>query len=819
MARRKRIPYDPPGARRTKKRQRAPLRADQIFMTRRMFLAKGTIVAAFAALAAKLGDMQVAKRDTFRAAASDNIRGDREVKPTRGIIKDRAGRELAVNRRSWQVRVVPSQLPEAEDEREHVLNYLISELGLPEALVLDPRDVTDDFKPAVYARTAQLLGKQDLEAWTKYIRVTARYNELVVLEDALTTDLAALCRASLHELPGVRVMNALHYRIANAVDEDQEVVVRADIPRELALKLEANRLYLPGVRLDDSILVRDYPGGEVMSHLLGYVQPVGEAVLEEQKRNEDAGRGAAFYTKDDVIGTAGLEGTMEELLRGHKGSRWVETDARGLELREIAGLGSPAVPGKNLTLTIDRELQEAASRALAEGIRFANEDRLANNPDFEKGQESKGGAVVALDPRTGEVLAMVSLPHYDNQLFADGISDAKYKEYVDAEAGKPLLNRAIMETYPPGSTLKIFHAASALNEGTLKPTDTFTCTGKMLVPFSNNETDGNHYECWLKSGHDALDVYGAIQQSCDIFFYNVGVPKQQIENSPDYLHYYDEDGETSYVSFGEPHNFKGLGIERIKKNLTEQFWFGAPTGIDLPGEEEGAVPDQEWLQKQEWLSEQEVTDGWSAGDTINVSIGQGYSKTTPLQLAVNTAAIANGGTIFKPLLVREAFDDARQNVQTFGPHELRRMKIAARHLEVVTEGMRRVVHEEPGSAHRTPEGKTRWPETNPDGEPEIQIAGKTGTAEFGESDEVTGDYARSHAWFTGFAPLDNPEVAIALVIEGGGGSSTYAVPIADKVMRAFFELTGKRPRGKMLAKTDGAEPKDQESGAEAEDEG
>ena len=915
MARRKRIPYDPPGERGKKRRQGVPLRPDQLFMTRRMFLARGGIVAAFSVLAGKLGHMQVMRRDNFRALAKDNYVRSEQLKSTRGLILDRNGKELAVNRRRWEVRVVPADLPDDDVQRARVLNHLIAELGLPDALVLNPNSVPTDHEEAIYARTHRLLNKPNLDvqvtnqgvrqsilsvpgrrfrvndqwldvfvyktvaareadsrrtdpdgalvdgkpvawetppevkvaptviesgnvlallmtdapaltayvtrgmapladapladdpagleklaevlrtsglrAWRSYIKQTAAINNLVVLEDNLTVDQAALCRASLNELPGVSVMNVLEYRIENAIGSHQPVVVKSGVPRELALKLEANRLFLPGVSLDDSGLVRHYPAGEAMSHLLGYVGKISPEDLAADR--EASGEDKAFYAEDDTVGVAGLEWTMEKMLRGHKGKRWVEFDNTGVVQRVIPEEGSPAVPGKNLKLTIDAELQEAVSGILKWGIDFANEDRRQQGKLDEK-YPADNGAIVVMNPRSGEILAMASFPHFDNQLFADGISQAKFEEYAE-DKKKPLLNHAIMETYPPGSTLKPFHAASALNDGKITPETTFNCTGAIFVPLPGSRTEGNHYECWNKAGHQSLNVYDAIKESCDVFFYNVGVPGDGD------LHYYDENGESRVIEFAVKHPFTGLGIKQIKKDLMEQFWFGQQTEVDLPGEQEGDVPDPDWL-----VEEYGPTYGWSAGDTVNVSIGQGYFKATPLQLAVNTAAIANGGTVHKPLLVREASDDSGQNTQTFAPKELRRIGIASHHLDVVREGMRRVVHERGGSAFRFDDERTRWPYTNPDGEDEILIAGKTGTAEIGVADEATGDYARQNAWFTGYAPFDNPEVVVTLVLHDGGGSSTYAVPVADRVMRAYFELVGKRKRGKMLRGEDGAPP-------------
>jgi penicillin-binding protein 2 len=229
--------------------------------------------------------------------------------------------------------------------------------------------------------------------------------------------------------------------------------------------------------------------------------------------------------------------------------------------------------------------------------------------------------------------------------------------------------------------------------------------------------------------------------------------------------------------------------------MQERFWFGRETGIELLDEAIGLFPDPEWKQDA-------IGEGWAVGDTLNVSIGQGETKATPLQLTMNPAARANGGSFKRPHLVRESLQP-NGDWKATRIEEIGRLDIDPKNIEIVVEGMRRVVHEETGTAHHSrdenDEMVTKWPLTNPEGEEEIIIAGKTGTAEFGNVDDLG---ARdTHAWFTCFAPLDNPEIAVSVVIEAGGEGSTYAVPVADEILRAYFELTGKRPRGKVLGET------------------
>jgi penicillin-binding protein 2 len=788
--RRKRIPYDPPSARRKQKRRRSPtLRADQIFLTRRMLVLKGSVVTGFAALAGKLGYMQIVQGQNYQLQAEKNIERFQPMKAPRGLIFDRAGRPLAENKRTWEVRVVPADLPDDNATLTRVKETLITALRLPEALVVDPTGVPIGAEKTVYARIANLLGQGDkVQDWVDYINQQAAINALVMCEDSLTPDQAATFRAAAQEMPGVEVINILDYKIRNAYDMRQAVVIQSDVSRKVALKLEADQLYLPGVELDDSVLMRSYVGGQSMSHLLGYVGTISDDEYKDPK-NLTAG-GNHIYAIDDIIGKAGLELTMEPLLRGQKGGKWLEVDTHGMAQRVIPGTENPAVPGKNLKLTIDMELQQAASIALQAGIQFSNEDRAAIHPDKEF--NAVGGAVVAMDVRTGEVLAMVSYPFYDNQLFIDGISVRKFNEYNQDEKRKPLTNRCVADKYPPGSTLKPFMAASALRDKVIDEGTTFACHSAIKVPWTLDESKGDYYFCWIRDitseGHGPLDVIGALEQSCDIFFYNVGTPHQKPDGAAEYLHYYDYNIDSEQL--GDMHYFEGLGIEPINKNLEKRFWFGAATGIDLPWEAPGLVPDPDWLFEN-------YQNYWSSGDTINVSIGQGFFESTPLQIALNTASLANGGKIYKPLLVKEVVDDKVKKVQEFESQLLRDMRLNKKYLNIVCEGMRRVVHGDRGTAKTNSDGSSKWALTNPQGEPEITIAGKTGTAEFGTPDEK-GSYEHQHAWFTCFAPFDNPEVAISVIVEDGGEGASYAVPVADKVMRAYFELTGKRKRGLVL---------------------
>jgi penicillin-binding protein 2 len=802
MARRKRIPYDPPHKRRKRRRSDGRLRADQLLLSRRTLFFKGAIMAAFAALAGKLGIMQLQEGDTYRKQAEENVISEQPMPASRGLILDRKGRRLAQNRRSWEVRVVPAELPDetsAKDERQRVIDTLISALQIEDVLVINPNALPDGAADTVYSRIAGMLDYEGeetgtaIEDWRNQVD-RGEYLVNVTSNFGLTIDAAAGFRASRAELPGVQVMNRLNYLIENTWNPRLPVTVAKDIPREVALKLEANRMYLPGVVLDDTALVREYSGGEVMSHVIGYVQTIDAAMIDDPRWK--GSNGERIYDINDVIGRSGIELAMEARLRGVRGRQSVERDAVGVQMRVIPDSTQEPVAGENVQLSIDLELQEAVGKALQEQIqRAADAKRSVNEERRSRGEREwaipKAGSVVAYDPRNGEIIAMVSYPYYDNQLFVSGISGRKWGEYLDRDAGAAFLNRATSELYPPGSTFKLFLAASALNHQSLTTGQTHVCQGAIRVPNTDNLNAGNNYACWVAwnngTPHGELDVYGAIEQSCDIFFYNTAVEHIQPQGSFDPIFYWDFDLNNDAILSDTKHVFNGLGIEPIHEDMTTKFWFGRRTGIEIE-EIGGLVPDPEW--KVETIGE-----SWTVGDTINISIGQGEFTATPLQLAMNTGIIAANGAVRKPHLVMQTVSD-EATPEPVQPEEIGTLGIEQQWIDVVKEGMRRVCHAETGTAFRNGDGSSKWKLTNPSGEQEILIAGKTGTAEFGfEDDNGARD---THAWFTCFAPLENPEIAVSVVIEAGGEGSTFAVPVADKVLRAYFELTGKRPRGGVL---------------------
>lgn len=804
LSRRKRIPFEPEGIH-AKRPDTSRRSAERHWLNRRMFLVKCAVATGFVALGGRLAQLQLFEKTNYQEQADDYTQQAIITRAPRGLIFDRAGRPIAENKRSWAVQIIPAQLPDATEnpeELQRVKDTLVSALELNQVLIVDPEAVPLGSEDTVYARIAVLLAikEEDQQAYIDRIKFQATINYVVLCDSSLSPDEAAAFRAAAKELPGVSVVSYLDYLLLNTWSgTETPITVAKGVAKDVAMKLEANKVLLPGVSIDDSALVRTYPSGPFAAHMLGYVSLVTKEDVESEDNQNEAGD--PIYDAEDFIGVAGLEYTQEKLLRGTKGVKRVEVDANGVVQRTLEVLQEP-IPGKDLYLTIDLEIQSVLRQAITDIAEYSAADRKIRNEILKRDPvtyKTGPGAVVMIDVRNGEVLGLVSMPDFDNQLFIEGLSVRKNVELNSEEAYRPLVNRTVAEHYPPGSTIKPYMAVAALREKAITETDTFYCGGGMRVPYTYNELDGNNYKCWKTEpngiGHEEVDVKMALMQSCDIFFYNAGTSGSQAEDATEPLHYYDLNWETKEQ--GDKHFFRGMGIAKIHENLTKRFWFGDYTGIDLPTEVTGVVPDDQWL----FDTYQEY---WSPGETIITSIGQGKFLATPLQMALNTAAIANDGVIYRPMLVKKSVDDKGKSSET-KIETLREIKVNKNHFRVVREAMWGVVNDPVnGTAYQnqnteTWETFTKWPLSNPDGEPKIEIAGKTGTAEIGEPDE-NGIYSHQHSWFTAYAPADNPEIAVAVILEDGGEGSSYAVPITDRAIRAYYELTGKRERGLMLRK-------------------
>lgn len=496
----------------------------------------------------------------------------------------------------------------------------------------------------------------------------------------------------------------------------ESVLIKQDISREEALIFHEQNLRLPGFRVINTP-IRDYKLPEALTHVLGYVGKINP--------EEYGDRSGSGYLFNDVLGKTGLEQVYEEYLRGEFGQRQVEVDVYGA-VEKVYGEKDPS-PGDSLVLNIDAGLQEKLFESLKKRLDLLNKKR---------------GTAIAMDPRDGRILALVSFPTYNNNLFAQGISREDYQRLV-ADKNLPFLNRAISGVYPPGSTVKPMVAAAALEEGVVDLETTIFDEGFIVIKNIFGGPDSFFYG-FNRRALGLVDVFDAIAKSSDIFFYIVG---------------------GGY----DPLSFNGLGITRLAEYY-RQFRLHETLGIDLPGEKAGLVPTPEW--KRERYPDDPIAATWYLGNTYHVSIGQGDLLATPLQVLSWTATIANGGKVLRPFIVDRIENNDGEVLETNLPKLVGELSISERNLEVVREGMRQTVTS--GTAQSL-------------GSLSVSVAGKTGTAQYDAS-----DLNRVHAWFMGFAPFEEPEIAIVVLIEDGGTGAGAAVPVAREVLDWWSNERGER---------------------------
>ena len=467
-------------------------------------------------------------------------------------------------------------------------------------------------------------------------------------------------------------------------------------------RFSVNRHRFPGVAVR-ARLSRHYPLGALTGHLIGYVGRINE---HELKRLD-----ATNYKGTSNIGKVGIESYYEATLHGSVGQRWIERNARGRELRELDRI--PPKPGSDLHLHLDSRLQQAAARALGD----------------------EKGAIVAIDPASGGILAMVSLPTYDPNLFVGGI-DSKSYQALRNNPDRPLINRALRGEYPPGSTVKPFVGLAGLELGATTPTRQTWCPGYLtLTP------NGHRYRCWKHVGHGKMNLNDAITQSCDVYFYDLA---------------------------------RTLGIDRLHDYLA-QFGFGSRTGVDISGERPGLLPSQQWKRKRRKLP-------WYPGETLITGIGQGFFLSTPLQLAHATAVLTSHGELRPPRAVEAIIDQPGGERHSLVQQQPPRIPVNQRsNWDRVLKAMVNVVHGRRGTARRI--GKDAI----------YGIGGKTGTAQVvgikqGEryDKKHTPKHLQDHALFIAYAPADDPVIVVSVIVENGGGGSHVAAPIARKVIDAYL---------------------------------
>ena len=480
------------------------------------------------------------------------------------------------------------------------------------------------------------------------------------------------------------------------------VLLAEDVSRDVMERVQENSVDLPGV-LTEVHPVRDYLDHGSAAHLIGYLGEITKTELQEER--------FSTYRGGDYIGKTALEKTFEPYLRGKKGRRLVEVDVQGRLLRQLQVELSQ--PGNKIYLTLDRELQCAAAEAFG----------------------SQSGAAIALDVKTGEILAMVSRPTFDPSLFARGIANDEWR-VLAGDGRHPLQNKVIAGQYPPGSTFKMVVALAALRDG-LNENRSVDCEGDFVI-------GGSRYRCWKKKGHGLTDLKKALRESCDVWFYQVGLE---------------------------------LGIDKLSA-AAKEFGLGSPVGYPLPGERSGLVPSQEWKR-------QRYNKPWYAGETVIASIGQGFVLATPMQLAVMMAAVANNGKVLKPQVIQRVEDWEGNVLQQSKPELVRQVNYSAAAWKAVHDGLIAVVNEPHGTGHAA------YLE-------DVLVAGKTGTSqvvrrksdeeeELDEKGEIPYRF-RPHALFVAYAPAEKPEIAIAVVVEHGQSGGRAAGPVAKRIIQRYMEL-------------------------------
>ena len=489
-------------------------------------------------------------------------------------------------------------------------------------------------------------------------------------------------------------------RVREAADNPRHIpiMLKEDIDWKTLVYIENNHYELPGVRIE-VLPRRDYLFNDLGSHMIGYLGQINMKELEERK--------GANYQSGDLLGKRGFEKLYEDELRGEKGTMYMEVDAHGFEQHQLKG--KEPLSGNDLQLTIDLDLQLEAEKAIA----------------------GRAGAVVAMDVQSGRILAFASAPPVHLEDFVGGISTKNWQGLLN-NIKRPLVHKTIQGQYPPGSTYKIVTALAGLSKGAIDSKTVFYCSGSMR--FGNRR-----YGCWKEGGHGPVSLHRALAESCDVYFYKVGLK---------------------------------VGVDSLEE-YANRMGLGHKTGIDFEYEKSGLIPTAAWKKSAKGVS-------WQEGETLSIAIGQGFNLVTPLQVCQMTSALANGGILYKPFLIEKIIDPEGHVIKEFEPIIDVELIGMEKNFELIGKGLVGAVNDRHGT------GKAARLK-------DITVAGKTGTAQvvtmekYKEVEEEDVKYKhRDHAWFTSFAPAENPEIAVTVLVEHGGHGGSAAAPVAKKILERYF---------------------------------
>ena len=672
-------------------------------------------------LIVQLFNLQIVNGAKYRQESNTRLTRESTLEAARGDILDRSGNILVTSSQKFNLELYKSKI-----DTETLNNSILKIVN-----VLEKYEVsyTDSF-PISINPFQFTISDDNLKKWKKNNEI----DENATAEEAFYV-FKNKYKISNQDVSEIRKIIAIRYAISiEGYSSTKSLTIAKDIPREAIAEFSENSENYPGINISVQP-VRLYKEGTLASHILGYAAKISD---DEYKNLKDD------YDQNDLIGKTGIESLFEKYLKGKKGTKQIDMAVDGTTTAEV--VEDEAVAGSNVILTIDSKLQKIAEEALKDNI------EKIKNGGFGKVYDAKGGSCVVMNVKTGEVLAMASYPDYNPQSFANGISSEEWKSYNE-NTSYPLLNKCIQSAYEPGSIFKMVTAIAGLESGNISLTERINDTGVY-------KKYGTDWKCWYytdyHTGHGYLNVIGAIQKSCNFFFYETA---------------------------------DRMGIDTLDK-YAKYFGLGTKTGIELPGEVSGNLASKEYVKS--------INESWNPGDTINAAIGQGYNKFTPLQMAKYISMVANGGnkvdaSIVKSIQNADGTEVSKDEINKFVSEKLGISKdneseditLNSEYVNAVKEGMRSVTSGEAGTAY------ARFKNFN------ISVGGKTGSAEAGK-DANGKDIV--NAWFAAFAPYEDPEIAVVVMVENGGHGNYTAEAVRD-IMAEYFGMNTQNVTEDMQAKS------------------
>lgn len=658
-------------------------------------------------LIVQLFNLQIVHGAKYREESNTRLTRESVLEADRGEILDRSGNVLVSSSQKFNLELYKSKI-DTDTLNESILKII---------QVLEKYDVsyTDSFQININP-FGYTISDTSLSNWKKNNNIDSD----ATAEEAFYK-FKDKYKIKNEDITEVRKIIAIRYAIVKeGYSSTKALTIAKDIPREAIAEFSEKGDDFPGINITVQP-VRQYKEGTLASHILGYASKISDTEYQQKKDT---------YNQNDIIGKTGIEYLLEEYLKGKDGIKQIDMAVDGTITAEV--VEKEAVSGSNVVLTIDSKLQKIAEEALKDNI------EKIKSGGFGKAYEAKGGSCVVMNVKTGEVLAMASYPDYNPQSFANGISSEEWKSYSENKS-YPLLNKAIQSAYEPGSIFKMVTAIAGLESGNITLTERINDTGQYIKY-------GEKRNCWYytdyHTGHGPLNVIGAIQKSCNYFFYETA---------------------------------DRMGIDTLDK-YASYFGLGKKTGIELPSEVSGTLASKEYVKS--------INSSWNPGDTINAAIGQGYNRFTPLQMTKYISMIANGGnnvdvSIIKTIQNSDGTEVSKEEINKFVNEKLglteennENINLNKDYINAVKEGMKSVTSGESGTAY------VRFKDFN------IKVGGKTGSAEAGK-DSNGKDIV--NAWFAAFAPYDDPEIAVVVMVENGGHGN-YTAEAVRNIMAEYFGM-------------------------------